>query len=499
MMGERRKVRFIEPRSRKGRPFNAWVSRWPLLGPVSLATVLSKRGYDALAYNENVSGPLEDNPAAYADICSADVIGISIMTSTAARGYALADRIRRDAPGKMIVFGGIHATFVSEEALAHGDVVVRGEAENVIESIASGTIRSGIINSPPLEDLDSLPAPDYSLMFDFERLLAQFPSKGLYQLPIMASRGCPYACSFCSVSRMFGQKVRRRSVEKVFQDILDYYDQGFRQFFFYDDNYVSDRDWTKRLMRLLSTLDVRVYAQARVDFAWLDRVGGLLDHSLLEEMRRGGGSVLYIGYETIDEATASSWHKGYRGQGSLRQRLLEDTRVLHDNGFWIHGMFVVGPEHTENTLEQIVDFSQEAKIESIQLSILTPLPGTPLFEEMCPHLVLTDFPQDWDYYDGTHCVYANSRLGIRGLQQAVLEAHRRFYRGYSWSLRRIRDIFGENAPLADRFRWLWSTARVAQRTLKEWEEETRTFLEMIRSRGIGSPPVLQSTMRSMTP
>lgn len=485
-MARRRKIRFIEPGSRRGRPFNAWVSRMPLLGPLILATLLDRRGYDAAVFNENISGPVEENPRAYEDICSADIAGISIMTPTAARGYALADRIRRDAPKVTIVFGGIHATFLSQEALAHGDIVVRGEGESIVEAVAGGEIRGGIVEGSPVEDLDALPAPDYRLMWDFDKLLFRFPSRSLYPLPVLASRGCPYRCSFCSVSRMFGQRVRRRSVEKVYEDLRRYAGQGFREFFFYDDNFTSNRDWTRELMGWIRPMDVRIWAQTRADFAWLDRARRRLDRRLLEAMSEGGASTLYVGYETIDEATAARWHKGYRGPGPLQERLLEDTRILHEYGFWIHGMFVVGPEHTDETVEQIVAFSRRAKLDSMQASILTPLPGTPLFEQMRPHLIFTDFPGDWDFYDGVHCVYENSRIGARRLQEALLEAHRRFYRGYGWSLRRIRDVLGARAALKDRVRWAWSTAQTVRKTLKEWEEETRSFLELVRARQPGA-------------
>ena len=79
-----RTVIFIEPQGRAGRPFSAWIGRWPLLGPITLATILPERGYDAWVYNENVSGPLPENADAYAEVCAADVVGISIMTPTAA-------------------------------------------------------------------------------------------------------------------------------------------------------------------------------------------------------------------------------------------------------------------------------------------------------------------------------------------------------------------------------------------------------------------------------
>ena len=197
---------------------------------------------------------------------------------------------------------------------------------------------------------------------------------------------------------------------------------------------------------------------------------------------RGGATVGYIGDETVEEGTAWEWEKGDRGKGPLRERLLKETEVLHDSGFWIHGMFVFGPRHTERTAYQIVDFARESKLESIQISVLTPLPGTPLMEEMRPHLVFTDYPDDWDFYDGTHCVYDHSRLGIRGVQEVLLQAHRNFYRGYGWRLRRIRDGLRERVPVLDRLALLYSNARVARRTLKQWEREINSFLEIAASK-----------------
>jgi len=476
------KIRFIEPQGRHGRPFNPWISRWPLLGPITLASILHDRGYDARVYNENISGSIPDNPAAYEDICSADIVGVSIMTSTAARGYAIADRIKRDAPNVKVVFGGVHATFLPDEALPHGDIVVRGEGETVIEQIADGRIHSGIIQAPHLEDLNSIPTLNHALMNDFDKLIAGSRKKEIYELPIMASRGCPYGCTFCSVTRMFGRKVRRQSVAKVYRDICRYAEQGFRRFFFYDDNLTSDRVWARELFDRMAPMRLRFNAQVRADFHWLDGSRNRVDRPLLGAMRRGGGDVVYVGYETIDEATATRWGKGYRGANSLRGRLAEDTRILHDSGFWIHGMFVLGPEHTTKTADQIVQFANQNNIESMQISILTPLPGTPLFDQMRPYLVFTDYPSDWNYYDGTHCVYNNSRLGIEKLQKTVLKAHRRFYRRGMWNFRRIRALVEQKLPFADKLALLWTHATLARKTLKEWREETKLFLELAKAR-----------------
>ncbi len=475
------KVRFIEPHGRLGRPFNAWITRWPLLGPVTLATILQRDGYDVQVYNENISGPLDENPVAYADVLESDVVGIGIMTSTASRGYRLAERIKKDSPSTRTVVGGTHATFVPHEAARYADIVVCGEGETVIGSIVHGEVSEGIVRAEPLMDMDSLPTPEFTLMRDFH-LLQKGRSKKLYELPVMASRGCPYGCTYCSVTRMFGRKVRRRSVEKVHQDIRRYCEQGFERFFFYDDNFTADRAWTQRLLDRLRPMDVQFNAQVRVDFAWKDRHRGELDKQLLKSMEHSGGDVMYIGYETIDQKTAKQWHKGYSGSGDLRQNLLEDSRILHDHGFWIHGMFVLGPQHGERTAGQIVDFARQSDLETLQISILTPLPGTPLYQQMRDDLIFTDYPTDWDFYDGTHCVYRNSRLGLEAMQKLVLDAHKKFYRWGGWSMRRMRALLEQKIPAMTKIRSLWQHARIARTTMKEWHKETKLFLEMARSK-----------------
>jgi radical SAM superfamily enzyme YgiQ (UPF0313 family) len=474
------KVRLIEPHGRPGRPFNAWIRRWPLLGPIVLATILKRRGHDVAVYNENVSGPVNDNPQAYEDICSADVVGISVMTPTANRGYAIAERLRRDSPQVKIVFGGAHATFRPHEALRHGDIVVRGEGENVIEPIASGEIDGGVVEGTPLEDLDSLPVLDHSLMRDFDKLVLLRGKPELYELPVLTSRGCPYGCTYCSVTRMFGRRVRRQSVEKVFRDLCHYVDHGFRRFFFYDDNFTSDRRQARQLLERMASLRVRFNAQVRADFHWADGNRKNLDAPLLKAMRRAGADVLYVGYETIDDSTAKNWCKGYRGRGSLESRLSEDTQILHDRGFWIHAMLVFGPRDTQRTADRMVAFARRASMETMQISILTPFPGTLLMEQIRPHLIFTDYPADWDYYDGAHCLYNHGRLGIEGMQHTVLEANRRFYGWSGWSVRRVRALLEQHMPMRDKLAQLWANARNVRKTLREWRRETEQFLKLAR-------------------
>ncbi len=478
-----RKIRFVEPGSRPGRPFNAWIRRWPLLGPIILATILDEQGHDVAVYNENISGHLESNRDALRDVCGSDVVAITIMTATANRGYDLARSIRAAGSSATIVFGGAHATFRPEEALQYGDVVVCGEGENVIRAIAAGDIRQGIVRPDPPEDLDNLPTLNHELMIDFDRLLKSAGRRSLYELPMMTSRGCPHGCIYCSVTRMFGRKVRRQSPEKVEEDLKRHMARGFRRVFFYDDNLTADRAWTKELLARMEPMGLHWNAQARIDLHWSDPQRRELDDDLLAAMRRSGGDVLYVGYETIDDRTAGRWGKGYRGGRSLRERLFEDTRILHDQDFWIHGMFMLGPEHDEENIDSIVKFARKAGIETIQLSILTPLPGTPLFEQMQDRLIFTDFPADWNYYDGTHCVYRHDRMGIGPLQRAVLSAHRRFYRSIRPGLRRLVKVIHDDARTQDKLRRLWHHARMARSIFRQWNKETAQFLQQVARKG----------------
>ena len=146
---------------------------------------------------------------------------------------------------------------------------------------------------------------------------------------------------------------------------------------------------------------------------------------------------------------------------------------------------VLGPQHTERTAGRIVRFARRSRLETMQISVLTPFPGTPLMAEFRPHLALDRFPGNWDYYDGTHCVFRHGQLGVERLQRVLLDAHRRFYRWGGWSLRRLRAVVNERMGLTDKLALVWANARTARATLRAWKEETAAFLDTVRARAAG--------------
>ena len=218
-----KKIIFIESRPPDYHVFSRMAL--PRLGTVLLGTILKKHGYEVKCYVETIQD------IDLADLLTADLVGLSTITSTSRRAYDLADLLK--TAGIPVFMGGPHVTFMTEEALEHCDYVLRGEADDVIvdfikaletgkgfEHITGLSYRSGgrVIHNketPLCKDINTLPAPDFSLIRGVE-------GQGIKKFsitPVMTSRGCPFDCSFCSVTAMFGQKYRFRAKELVIDEL----------------------------------------------------------------------------------------------------------------------------------------------------------------------------------------------------------------------------------------------------------------------------------------
>jgi len=476
----RKKIRLIEPAKKTRTAFGYYVARWPLLGPVIMGTVLAGRGHDVLVYNENLVGSVLDNEEIFSDLMTSDFVGISAMTPIAPRAYAIAEGLRKSSAGPKIVLGGAHATFCPDEAARFADYVVTGEGEAALTAIVEDEVRPGVVHCVPVVDLDKLPLPDFDLIVDFHKSWESVGGKEFYRAPVLTSRGCPYGCSYCSVTKFFGRRCRQRSAEKVVEDVSTLVKKGFHRFFFYDDNFSANFRRNKKVLEGLRGLDVSWNCQTRLDFAWGNPVKRTnLNTELLTLMRKAGGDLFFIGYETIDDATSAKWHKGYKGARRLIERAAEDTRIIHDYGFWIHGMFVVGPDHDQDTLDSIVAFNKKNKIESIQISALTPFPGTDIFNEMRDSLIFTNFPEDWSLYDGTHATYPHPKMGLKRFQEALVEAHKQFYRRIGLSRHSILKFLQASGSFIGKTKNLIQNVRIINRIMKDLEKETVEFLRRV--------------------
>ena len=384
------KVVLIEPRSSEANVYSK--ISMPLLGPVYLGTILKNRGHEVQIYNEDILAP------DYSHL-GADVIGISILTSTAQRGYEIAKKFPKDK----VIIGGVHASLLPEEALKYARQVVVGEAEDVIIDVIEGKRQEPIVLGSPIEDLDTLPSPDFSLIKGYR-------AKPLIT-PISTSRGCPFDCSFCSVTRMFGRKYRFRSAENIIEELRS---RNTKAFFFCDDNFTADPKRTKALLglMLINKIDDWV-CQVRCDVA--------KDNELLDLMSRAGCKVACVGFESVNPMTL----KAYQKKQTLEE-IISAVRSFHKRKIKIHGMFVLGgDDDNKKTVLDTLKFAIRQRIDTIQMMILTPLPGTKVYEILEAQKRI--FTKDWSLYDGQHIVFKPKLLSARELQTSVMKAYAKFY------------------------------------------------------------------------
>jgi len=208
--------------------------------------------------------------------------------------------------------------------------------------------------------LDTLPFPDLTLIHGHEKIRST---------PIMTSWGCPFACNFCSVTAMFGRKYRFRSPESVIAEIKQ---SKAQKIFFYDDNMAADKKRLKILLQMMidQGLTMPWSAQVRTDV--------VRDRELLSLMQRSGCKRVYLGLESVNQATLDAFHKSQSVDD-----IVQAIKILHEFNIDSHGMFVLGAgDDTKQTVRDTVSFALKHHIDTVMLNILTPLPGTPQFNEM---------------------------------------------------------------------------------------------------------------------
>ena len=407
------KITLIEPQPPSLHVFSD--IKLPRLGLPLLGAVLARLGHDVRIFVEDFA------PVNMKRVLESDLVGFSTTTSTVPAAYEMADQIRRERKDIPIVFGGSHVTFLPEEALEHSDYCVRGEGEHTVAELV-GSLESGsgpegiqglsykkdgtVFHNPdrPLEkDLDSLPFPDFTLVEGHEKMRIT---------PIATSRGCPYNCRFCSVIQMFGRKYRIRDVDNVIDEINE---KQPKRIFFYDDNFTADRHRTIKMLQ--------GFIDKCPKFLWSAQVRAEVarDEEVLKLMYKSGCRIVYIGFESINQETLAAYNKKLDVS-----EIVSSIKTIHKHGIRIHGMFVIGAdEDNEETAKSTVDFAMKNKIDTIQLMILTPLPGTPYFDD----LVRDDriISSDWSLYDAHHVVYQPKQMSPYWLQKETLKHMKRFY------------------------------------------------------------------------
>jgi len=384
-----------------------------------------------------------------------DIVGFSMLTPAAPKGYQAAKMLKEELGEDFPIFaGGVHVTPMYKEALNNNiDVVVLGEGElttaefiNVVEKhgLDKEKLRnvkglafkdnSKIITTGPrplIQDLDSLPWPARHLLpMDKYTLLG----KPIRVAHVMASRGCPYGCIYCITSYFWGRRIRFRSAKSVADEIEYLVDKyKVKHIAFSDDELTINRRFVYGLIKELKErgLDVYFSCGSRVDH---------VNKEFLKFLYDNGCEALYFGVESASQETINKIGKRIR----LEQAVKVFKWVREIGGFAM-GSFILGfPWETIDDMKKTVEFAIKLKPNYAQFTVLTPYPGTPLFNYAVEHNLIEDW--NWEHYTTVHPVMRGFHFTREQLGKMLKYAYRKFYIRWGFIKEEIRagrfkDIF----------------------------------------------------------
>ncbi len=304
-----------------------------------------------------------------AQLLDYDLVAISTLSAQAFEAYELADRYRER--GVPVVLGGLHATVMPEEAGRHATSIVIGEGEPVwprlVADFLAGQLRS-TYRARPDEDYDLAEAP----MPRFDLLEPDRYNR----FTVQTSRGCPYRCDFCAGSILLTPRYKYKPVENVVAEIRRLKELRRRPFVeFADDNSFATRGRARRLIEAIAPERIRWFTETDISIAD--------DPGLLDAMYASGCREVLIGLESPRAQGLDGVE--LRGNWKARQlRRYEDAiRTIQSSGIAVNGCFILGLDgDTEGVFSDILAFARRASLYDVQLTVLTPFPGTPLYERL---------------------------------------------------------------------------------------------------------------------
>ena len=349
------------------------IASLPSLGLLTLAGLTPPR--HEISYIEVPDiDKLDDLPVGF------DLVGISSYTSDINKAYEVSSWYRDK--GIPTVLGGPHVTVLPEEAAAYCTSVVIGEGEvhwlQILNDCERGQLAPVYDSRNSSYDLADAPMPAFDLL-DINKY---------NRLTVQTSRGCPYHCEFCAGSILLTDQYKQKPVAKVLAEIdriLEIWKHPFLEFA--DDNSMVNRAYWRELTAQLARRKIRWFTETDISVS--------KDKELLTLMRRAGCAQILIGLESPVENGLSGlelnsdwkhrWYPQYKGA----------IHEIQSHGITVNGCFVIGLDgHTTDIFDQVFEFVHDTCLYDVQVTILTPFPGTPLYDRLAQENRLLE-PRNW--------------------------------------------------------------------------------------------------------
>lgn len=352
-----------------------------------------------------------------------DVVAISSFSAMIKDAYRLADRYR--AAGVKVLLGGLHVTVRPDEAAAHADAIVVGEAEPVwpqlLADLEHGRLRPRYGTTEPF-DLAQAPMPRFELL-DVSRY---------NRLTVQTARGCPWNCEFCAASIRLNPRFRTKPVPKILAElhrIRALWPAPFIEFA--DDNTFADKRHGHALMDALAGEQLRWFTETDISVAD--------DDALLRKMRRAGCAQILVGLEDPGAGTEGLELK-LNWKARQHSRYLDAIRRIQDHGITVNGCLVLGLDsHTPASFERVWDFIQRSGLYEVQITFLTPFPGTPLYDRLARDGRLLG-PEDWEKRTLFDITYRPAQMSPEELRRGFFDLAAKVYSPEFTELRRRNFI-----------------------------------------------------------
>ena len=395
----------------------------PPLGLAYIAAVLREKGHEV----EIIDLAAEDRPI---DFSCYGLVGISSMTSNYNEALKLSGLAKK--AGLSVVMGGYHVTFRDEEALQTGlvDYVVKGEGEYIMAELVEALEKKSplrdikgisyiknrkIFKNPraiPPQDLDALPFPARDLLDlkVYSGRLENYPTTSL-----ITSRGCPFNCHFCASSQFSGTRWRARSPKSVVDEIEHLKkNYGYEAFYFVDDNFTLSPERVEKICNeiIARKLNIHWWALSRADTI-------AMHEDMIRKMAEAGAYMIFMGVESPDKETLRNYGKKEQVTVFMKARdILRKYRIK------VWASFMIGTNNeNKKKVKKTIKFAKKLKPFVAQFSILTPYPGTRLWEEVKNKLLT----HNWNLFDCTHSVFRTKNFSRKELEKYLSKAYKSFY------------------------------------------------------------------------
>lgn len=394
--------------------------KYHLFPPLGLATI-------AAFFDETDEIDLQDEHVEVLNLNDEpDLVIIQVYITSAYRAYELADHYQRK--GAHVVLGGLHVTSLPQEAAQHADTIFLGPGEDTwpqfLQDFRAG--HPAKIYQSKIRTLVGIPPIRRDLIKRYHYLVPN---------SIVVSRGCPHHCDFCYKDAFYegGKSFYTQSVDDALTEIDRL---SGKHLYFLDDHLFGHAAFAAELFEGMKGMG-RVWQAAAT-------VESILQPELLEKAVEAGLRSLFVGFETLNPHSLREQHK-YQ---NLNRDYSAAIRRLRDYGVMVNGSFVYGMDSDDETVfDRTVEWAVTQGIETATFHILTPYPGTLLYERMVAQKRITI--HNWDRYDTRHAVYSPMQMSGEALEQGYWRSYREFYR---WSSI-VRGAWTKE-HLADRLRHL---------------------------------------------